>query len=202
MKTTDLASDIVTRSNTNTVNQTSSYLKSQPLSLHNRLSSLFHSAAFHSNCLTDKSPDGHPHPCGEMGEVEEVGVVWRLRGGRWDCPAPEASEERAKNAEAIRKEKQTQTDRDQRRAIYALTDSPTPLDNDRLRSSIKGWKNNTFVQRSVKSFYKCLWMGSCKIIRAKLLFFHNSPKKNVYLGAMTPFFMYFKFLCVIYCTQK
>ncbi len=49
-----------------------------------------------------------------------------------------ASEERAKNAEAIRKEKQTQTDRDQRRAIYALTDSPTPLDNDRLRSSIKG----------------------------------------------------------------
>lgn len=46
--------------------------------------------------------------------------------------------QRAKNAEAIRKEKQTQTDRDQRKAIYALTDSPTPLDNDRLRSSIKG----------------------------------------------------------------
>lgn len=67
--------------------------------------------------------------------MEEVGVVWKLRAGRWDCPAPEASgeeEERAKNAEAIRKERQIQTDRDQRK------DSTTPLDNDRLRSSIKG----------------------------------------------------------------
>lgn len=99
-----------------------------------------------------------------MGEVEEVGVVWRLRGGRWDCSAPEASGEEERDwAWSERKmQRQTQTDRDQRKAIYALTDSTTPLDNDRLRSSIKGClddtteKNSMFVQRSVKSFSKSL----------------------------------------------
>lgn len=203
------------KQSTNAVNQTSSYLKSQHLSLHNCLSSLFHSTAFHSNCLIDKSPDGNPHPCGERwekwrrwvlcGNSEEGGgivLLQRLLGG-----GERLGMERAKNAEAIRKERQTQTDRDQRKAIYALTNSTTPWDNDRLRSSIKGClddateKNSMFVQRSVKSFSKCLWMGRWKIIWAKL-FFHNSPKINYILGAVMPFFMCFKFLFAIYCTQK
>lgn len=36
-----------------------------------------------------------PHPCEEMEEVEEEeeGVLWKLGGGRWDSPAPEAFRE-------------------------------------------------------------------------------------------------------------
>lgn len=57
---------------------------------------------------------------------------------------------------AIRKERQTQTDRDQRKAIYAQTESTTPLDNDRLRSSIKECLDDATEKKKIARLFKDL----------------------------------------------
>lgn len=54
--------------------------------------------------------------CGNSVEGGGIVLLWRLLGR-----SEAGYEENKKNAEAIRKERQTQTERDQRKAIYALT---------------------------------------------------------------------------------